>query len=245
MTTIRKPASRRAFTLLEIMLAVTIMTMVVTVVYSTWNVAFKSWRRSSEITESLQRQRIVMGVLTDLTSSAVYFGSDTKMYGVLGKENSGEGAEVSFVTSSDAALPPGEVALLGLRRVTLKLDTDSEGRKCLSLANDPAAGLPLGESEEVWHAISYDVTGLDIRYQDARDQNWYESWREDLTLPKAIEYSITFAAADDRSQPVTIVRRVDLPSAEYAMRNKGKRPDAASGTETNQPAGGRLPGGKE
>jgi prepilin-type N-terminal cleavage/methylation domain-containing protein len=84
MTTIRKPASRRAFTLLEIMLAVTIMTMVVTVVYSTWNVAFKSWRRSSEITESLQRQRIVMGVLTDLTSSAVYFGSDTKMYGVLG-----------------------------------------------------------------------------------------------------------------------------------------------------------------
>jgi general secretion pathway protein J len=231
----RGRAACRGFSLLEILLAVTIMALVVTVVYGTWNTAFMAWKRSTDVTESLHRQRIVMDSLVEMTSSAVYFGGDAKTYGVLGDDNSGMGAKISFVTASEAALPPSEAELRGLRRVTLKLATDDEGKPYLAISNDLATGLPLGENEEVWHTLSRDVTEFAVRYQDARDQAWYDSWREDLTLPMAIEYTVTFAPSDDRSDPLTLVRRVELATADYALRSKGKRPEA--GTGTNAPSG--------
>jgi len=233
----RGQRTRRAFSLLEILLAVTIMALVMTVVYGTWNTVFMAWKRSQDVTESLHRQRVVMETLVELTSSAVYFGGDAETYGMRGDDNSGMGSEISFVTASDAALPPSEAELRGLRRVTLKLDQDDEGQLCLAMSNDLATGLPLGESEETWHTLSRDVSEFVVRYQDARDQSWYDSWREDLTLPMAIEYTVMFSAPDEKSSPLTLVRRVELVTADYALRNKGKRPEAGSGTSTNTPSG--------
>ena len=126
------------FTLLEVLLAVTILALVVTSVYSTWSAALNGWRRGNEVLESLQRQRIVSTTLDELASSIVYVnGPAVELYEVIGQHGR-DGDSVSFVTASDALLPPSETSMGGMRRVTIKLDRDGHGNPFLSIANSPA-----------------------------------------------------------------------------------------------------------
>ncbi len=234
---------RSGFTLLELLLAMTVTALVVTVVYSAWHGALVAWREGSLLTDTLQRQRVVMETLADLTESAVYFGTDAEMYAVKGEDTGTDASSVSFVTASNAALPPREALLTGLRRVTIALETGPRGEKYLAISNDPAMGLPLGESERVWHVLSHDVIGFSVRFQNPRDNEWHDKWSEELTLPSAMEFAVTFAPRDDRSQPVIIERAIQLPSALYAMENKGRRPEKLSGASTNQTDEAAGPGG--
>ena len=64
--------SRTGFTLLEIILAVTMLALVITAVYGTWNAALKSWKRGTDVAETFQRQRIVMDTLSELAQSMTF-----------------------------------------------------------------------------------------------------------------------------------------------------------------------------
>src|SRR5579862_1082913 len=93
--------TRAGFTLVEVLLAVTILGILITAVYSTWSAALNGWRRGSDASEVFQRQRIVMETLKELTQSMVFFGSSPMLYIVVGTKTP-LGSSVSFVTASDA-----------------------------------------------------------------------------------------------------------------------------------------------
>jgi prepilin-type N-terminal cleavage/methylation domain-containing protein len=98
--------AQTGFTLLEVLLAVAVLGMLITAVYSTWNAALTSWRRGSEATEAFQRQRVVMDALVQLTQSAIYFAPSAALYDFVATTHAGLGDSISFVTASDAYLPP-------------------------------------------------------------------------------------------------------------------------------------------
>ena len=98
--------TKAGFTLLEILLAVAILGLVITAVYSTWSAALLGWKRGTAVADTFQRQRIVMDALSELGSSAVFFGPNIKDYLVTGTHDEGAGDSVSFVTASEALLPP-------------------------------------------------------------------------------------------------------------------------------------------
>ena len=68
--------AQNGFTLLEVMLAVTILAIVITAVYGVWSVGFQAWRHGEDATAMFQRQRIVLETLNELTKSVVYFDSN-------------------------------------------------------------------------------------------------------------------------------------------------------------------------
>ena len=116
-----------AFTLLEIMLAITILAMVATAVYATWSAGLAGWKRSATITENLQRERVVMEMLTELTQSAVFFVSKDSLYEVQGTREAQTGDSISFVTASDLLLPQTEAMAGAMRRVTISMGRDTRG----------------------------------------------------------------------------------------------------------------------
>src|SRR5271170_3758028 len=121
--------SPTGFTLLEILLAVAVLGMLITAVYSTWSAALTSWRRGSEASEGFQRQRVVMDALQELTQSAIFFAPSAALYAfVATKTSSGLGDSISFVTASDAYLPPSETMAAGMRRVVISLEQDEYRR---------------------------------------------------------------------------------------------------------------------
>ncbi len=210
-----------AFTLLEIMLAITILAAVMTAVYVTWSAGLSGWKRSASVTESLQRERIVMETLAELTQSAVFFSSAEMLYGIEGQHSAQTGNSVSFVTGSDLLLPASETMASGMRRVTISLGRDARGKSCLMMANAPALE-PERAPDPINHVLSADVCGFAVRYRDPRSGGWAETWEEPQLIPAAIEYTVAFGANDGRTPPVIVTRAVDLPIAQYTLQKMGE-----------------------
>ena len=56
----RRSPSARAFTLIEIMIAIAVFTMVIAAIYATWAVIMKSSQVSRDVAAQAQRQRITL-----------------------------------------------------------------------------------------------------------------------------------------------------------------------------------------
>lgn len=129
--------TQNGFTLLEVLLAVAVLGMLVMCVYSTWSAALNSWRRGSDVSEAFQRERVVMDALMELTKSAIFFAPSASLYAFVATKNPGLGDSVSFVTASDAFLPPSETIAAGMRRVVISLEQDEYRRTYLAIVNEP------------------------------------------------------------------------------------------------------------
>lgn len=225
---------RSGFTLVEILLAVTILGLAMTAVYSTWSAALMAWRRGSDASEVFQRQRIVIDTLAELAQSAVYFGASPSLYAVEGVSKPGWGDRVSFVTASDVSLPPSEAIDAGMRRVTISMEQDEYGRKYLAIVNAPAVSTSntttVADTTLQAHVLSMDVSGFYVRYLDPRDSTWYDKWEDTSLIPSAMEFTVMFGQQGDRLPPVVVTRAVDLPVAAFIAQNAGVAPNGQSST---------------
>jgi prepilin-type N-terminal cleavage/methylation domain-containing protein len=230
---------RTGFTLLEVLLAVVILGMLSTAVYSTWNAALTSWRRGSDASEAFQRQRVVMDALMELTQSAMFFAPSASLYAFVATKNPGLGDSISFVTASDAYLPPSETIAAGMRRVIISLEQDQYRRTYLAIVNEPALRPDDDKSlaPPQAHVISMDVSGFYVRYRDPRDGSWSEKWEEQAFPPSAVEYTVVFGERDGRFPPLVITRPVDIPVAAVVAAGgipiPGLTGQTATGTATN------------
>ncbi len=199
------------------MLAVAVLGMLVTAVYSTWSAALTSWRRGSEVTEAFQRERVVMDTLMELTKSAIFFAPSAPLYAFVATTNPGLGDSISFVTASDAFLPPSETISAGMRRVHISLEQDQYRRTYLAIVNEPALRPDDDKSLEPpqAHVISMDVSGFYVRYRNPQDGSWSEKWEEQGFPPSAVEYTVVFGERDGRNPPLVITRPVDIPVAAF------------------------------
>lgn len=223
-----------AFTLLEVMLAVTILGLVMTAVYATWSAALSGWKRTSTISAAFQRERVVMDTLTELASSIVYFNSVNGVYDVQGTHDDFKGDAVSFVTSSDVSLPQTESSIAGMRRVTVALERDEQGNPFLSIVNTPALEPSDASSEDQIHVLSANVCGFQVRYRDPQDDSWKDKWEDTHVIPAAIEFTVAFGGTDGQTPPVVVTRAVDVPVARFAMQTQGLQMDQQSTTNQIQ-----------
>lgn len=232
--------ARLGFTLVEVMLAVTILSLVIIAVYSTWSAALMAWRRGSNATEVFQRQRIVIDTLTELAQSTVYFAASPSLYAVIGASKPGWGDSVSFVTASDVALPPSEAIAAGMRRVTISMEQDEYGRKYLAIVNAPAVSANESNTTSTTtvqlqaHVLSMDVTGFSVRYLNPGDGAWYDQWEETALIPSAMEFTVAFGREGDRVPPVVVTRAIDLPVAMFIAQNAGIAGGGQSSTNAVQ-----------
>ncbi len=219
----RRYSSRRCagFSLLEVMLAVTILALVMAAVFSTWSAGMRAWKRGTEVSDTFQRQRVVMDTLCDLAKSVVFFGSTSLLYEFTGDHDSATGDTVSFVTGSDAGLPPSEALAAGMRRVTISLERDKNGDSYLAIVNSPAVESDNAEDSPM-HVLSPDVIGFGARYRDPRDNAWHDDWHESDMIPSAIEFTVAFRSGRARVLPIVVTRAVELPAAEFVMKTRGQ-----------------------
>ena len=228
------PKSKRAaFTLVEILAALAILSLVIIGVYALWSGSLRGWRRGTEATEVFQRQRVVMESLAQLAQSAVYFSSSPTLYAIIGVKNPGLGDSVSFVTASDAFLPPSEATDAGMRRVIISLERDEYRRTYLAIVNQPALSVSGDSKQELQaHVLSMDVSGFFVRYLDPRDAAWYDKWEEVTLIPAAMEFTVVFGQPGDQIPPVTVTRAIDLPVADFIAH--GTIPSLAPLSSTNE-----------
>lgn len=209
------------FTLLEVMAAVAILGFVMTAVYATWSAAINGWKRSSAVSATFQRERVVMDALTEMTRSLIFFDSPSQIYAIQGLHDEEMGDSVSFVTASDAVLPQTQAMVAGLRRVTLYLQRDDKGKPFLAIMNATALQPPDASTEGQARWLSPDVIGFGVRYRDPLKETWTEKWETPSAVPAAIEFTVAFAGSDRRTPPVIVTRAVEIPMAKTLLQVKG------------------------
>lgn len=178
----------RAFTLLELMLAIAITAILAATVYASLMVATRTRDRAAEAVGKGRAITLALDLVRrDLQSIPPPTGT---MAGAFLGADDHELDEVTF-TTANAYLPPDD-RLADLINVRIALAEDPDDDRSLMLVREITTNLlaPSATEPQV-QVLVRGVTGLDLQYSDGAD--WIDDWdstQYDNTLPLAVKVTL-------------------------------------------------------
>jgi prepilin-type N-terminal cleavage/methylation domain-containing protein len=221
-STCRSPGSswlrlcHAAFTLVEIMIAIGIFSLVLTAIYSSWTAILRASKTGLAAAASAQRARITVRVLEDSLGSAQSFAANLPDYYFLAEN--GNDAMLSFVARLSKTFPrSGKFGDLDVRRVTFSVESAPDGGNQLVLRQNPLVMELDTDEKEHPIVLAKNVKGFEMQFwaTDLNPPDWVDEWKEQKTnqLPKLV--MITLKLADNpHSSQITeeITRIINLPA---------------------------------
>jgi prepilin-type N-terminal cleavage/methylation domain-containing protein len=179
---------QRGFTLIEVMLAMTIFALISTLLYSAFSLGHSAVEKSQRSFENNQKLRAVDELLGSYIRSAYPYRASPQDAAIL---FAGEEAELTFVSSFSLAMGGRGMAKV---RLFWEGDEKSAGRLRLEeetpvrVLNEEGNEAPQGVSNGV--VVREGIKQFRITYLDPQsdEEKWEERWdgRETSTLPRAV-----------------------------------------------------------
>jgi len=212
-----KRARRRAFTLLEITLAVAILGMMSLTIYRFVASNIKIMRISSE--ESMAEAQYA-GLINLVTTQLQGLPSGAgALSGEPFKFNERSQDEISWICGGGPGLltryAPGEfIVSMRLRPSSDKSAKGDKGEKMeIGFLRKPRATAE-GETEGTsWVPLLDDARSLEIRYFDPAKNDWVERWPDPNSLPRLVKLVIGRPDRPEPSEAVIALARTPLPIA--------------------------------
>ena len=212
-----KPARRAGFTLLELLLALSIFTLVAGMAAgSFWSIT-RTWNRANDLLENLHYGEFAMDQLVAALRGAAWFSSKPEAFGFWLDDNGGNSDraanEISWVTSGTAFLPPDSPLKDGLHRLSVTVESAHGGGRGLAVRAWPHLSEETdGKDVEPWIVVP-DVRGFSCEWYDFEEDGWSQDWEETNSLPKVLKVSLTMEPREKDGDPVTLRRIVELEVA--------------------------------
>jgi len=212
-----QPSARQAFTLLELMVAIVIMVIAMSIAFQAFSGVIRAWKRGTEVINGIKHGDYVINQLVAALDSTIYFFNDRKTYAFTAeKDNLGgyPSDRISFVTASSAFLPASSPYFKGPHRIDLFIDTDDRGDPALFILPMPAIANP-EEFEEEFDAdpilASRLVSGLEIQFWDEENEDWTDEWEPENSVPERILITVYIASEDRNEDPMLFERVINIP----------------------------------
>lgn len=231
MKRIHSPACRRGFTLIEVLVALLVFSMVLTLLYGTWRILMQSNAAGLRIAANAQRSRMTIQTIEEALNSAVFFNSNARHYSFLGEED-GSFSALSFVAHLSSAFPgSGHFDGEKVRRLTFTVAPDAGGSSILLLQQNSILSSLEDGAEPFPIILAKDVSMFEVTFWDSRRSEFTSEWKQTNTLPALVRVVVGFGQQSRFSQqPAEIVTRfVRIPSA-------GVAGDAQAGFPGSTPA---------
>src|ERR1017187_907699 len=218
----------RAFTLLEIIVALTLFMLVAAAIFSSWSAVMRASKVGLTAAAKVQRSRMAMQTIEEALTSVRSFDADNQYYTFIG-ENGGE-ATLSFVSRLSDSFPrSGKFGDFNVRRVTFALEAGPDNGKQLVLRQNPIL-MDLDQDERAHPVvIARDVKSFEMEFWDGKAEDWLDEWTQTNRLPLMVKVVLQFKGDDIGQTPREHMKVVALPSR--AVPAIWQRP------------GGGLPGG--
>lgn len=234
-----------AFTLIEVMMAMAIMGLVVTAIYTSWSAIVKGSKSGITAAAAAQRQRISMQMIEQALVSAQMFAENANLYSFLAE--SGSEGSLSFVSRLPDAFPrSGKFEGYNVRRVTFALEaSQSSGYSAendLVLRQNPI--LLEVDQDEMEHPIvlARNVKEFRVEFWEPRIGDWIDEWTTTNQLPKLVKVYLRLGTDSQkalRNSDEEVTRIVGLPSiGVQASWQSPSLPQGRGGSGTRTGAGG-------
>lgn len=201
--------AERGFTLIELVLALSIVAVMVTILFGALRVGLRAWQRGEERAETLQHARSLTQLLEQALAGAYTFlgqpDKDTPPQ-ILFK---GEADRLSFVTIAPPMPLPGSIAF-----AAVSLSMDAGAVPALAIREK---ALPNADPFEAVEPSVVDPAVTAVRFRYLRDAggSWEETWdgEQERALPRAVEVTLTVLLNGRIQQqpPMTVPIRVTSP----------------------------------
>jgi type II secretion system protein J len=208
---------RAAFTLIEIMIAIGIFSLVLAAIYSSWTAILRASKTGLEVAASVQRMRIAVRMLEDSLGSAQSFAANLPYYYFMAEN--GNQAALSFVAHLSRTFPrSGKFGDLDVRRVTFSVESGPDGTRQLVLRQMPLVmDDPDPEEKDNPLVLVKNVKSLEMQFLDGNKNppEWVDEWTEAKTnqLPKMVMINLTVADNPKNPQAVDqITRIISIPA---------------------------------
>ena len=253
----RHPAT--AFTLIEVLLALAILGMIVTAIYSSWTAILRGSKAGLDAAAQVHRERIARTSLETALSSAILYGENVRYYSFNADTADDRFASLSLVAHLPESFPgsglfPGNP----VRRVTFSVEPGTNGNSLVLWQQ--VLLLPTNVTDgAVRIELAQNVGLFGLEFWDTNLNDWGSEWLSSNQLPKLVRATLGFgqngagapqqlASTVVAVPAMTVTREIQMPDPQGgagAGRNKesGK---AVSGKAAGQPGGvqinpGQLP----
>ncbi len=209
--------SRTAFTLIEMMVALFLLSMVIAAVYSTWTAILRGAQTGRKAAAEVQRSRMAMAMLEEALSSARSFASDIEYYS-FDAEN-GSKAYLSFVGKLPSSFPrSGRFDPFDVRRLTFSLEAGKDQGDQLVLRQTPLLKEMNEDEDQHPIVLARNLKGFEMEFWDKRKGDWLDEWTETNQLPPMVKVTLQFAQDGNGSRVRDeLTRVVALPSITVPM----------------------------
>src|SRR5262245_22078276 len=200
---------QRAFTLVEIMIAVTTFAGIMIATYSSWSAILRGSRIGQEAAAEAQRSRVAVRALENSLMSLQMFLANIR-YDYFSADTSGDFATLSFVAHLSKSFPrSGDFGDQVLRRLTFTVEPGTNSDNVLLLRQDPILFQTSEEEEKNPLVLARNVKEFTLEFWGPRSKDWEPEWLYTNQLPKLIRFTLGFGRPNQRVlQPEDVVTRV-------------------------------------
>ena len=227
---------QRAFTIIEVMLAIGIFAMVLTAIYATWMTILKGTRAGQTAAAAVQRSRIAIKALEDALLTVQMFNGNVKHY-YFNADTAGDYAQLEMSSHLPASFPGvGRYGDAIVRRVAFAVKAGKEGNE-LVMAQWPLL-LDTNRAEPYSLVLAKDVSLFKLKFYDVQKNEWADEWKSTNQLPKVVQVELGLGrmGAGSSGKPQDLVTKiVNIPSMSVAGNLQGVGPQPGAPL-TNRPA---------
>jgi prepilin-type N-terminal cleavage/methylation domain-containing protein len=203
-----------AFTLIEVMIAITIFSMVLAAIYSTWNLIWRASRVSQAAAAQVQRQRVAIHTIEDALTCIQSFQASMKYYSFVVNDDP---PELAFTARLPDNFPRnGKFGDLNVRQLLFTLEAGPDSERDLVLRQRPIL-LDLDADEQQRPLVlARFVQTFKVECWDTNQAEWVTEWDNTNSIPPLIRVSLVLGGNNnnfgDAAPTLAVSRVIAAPS---------------------------------
>ncbi len=203
---------RTGFTLVEILIAMGILTIVLAAIFSTWTAILRGKKVGIDAAAAVQRARMAGRTIEEALGSTLLFVQNQSYYSFEAKN--GSQPTLSFVTRLSPSFPrAGKFSGLDVRRVTFSVEQAPGGTRQLVLRQTPLLMDTDQDEKDRPVVLASNVKDFKSEFWDPRLDDWTDEWKQTNQLPVLVKVTIKLGDNQFSTQvKEQITRIVSLPS---------------------------------
>lgn len=216
--------TRHGFTLVEIMVAIFVFSIVMAAIYSTWAAIMKATQVAHDVAAQAQRQRVTLHTIEDALMGVQSFQASPQYYSFV-VEN-GDKPELSFTAQLPDVFPrngkflnPNTGRDFTLRRLDFTLQSDESGTKDLVLRQSPVL-MDMDDDEQKYPLVlAKNVRDFSVlcwgTNQQTGDIGWSDEWDDTNSIPTMLRVRLVTGgnvATGSKAPDVVVTRVFSVPS---------------------------------